>query len=341
MLLRTARILFVLLVLRLPALAQQRPYTAADYQRAEKFMGYNTNSLVLRSGVRPSWLNDERFWYRVTTADGGEFILVDPAKGTKEPAFDQANLASALSRATGSSYSAYNLPFQTFEMSDDDKAITFTAANRRWTCDRAGAQCEAATGNASATSDDASRVASISAIADANPGNHKLQWIVATSPAHAVSDDARINAIARVQDAESANAAAWALSLSAGGASDDLVDHLLQRMAASTRFDTHFGDAAAVMLDAMRGHPLPEELTSAVAKQSGVKITTDTFMKGMAYGIAFTTMPDVGTLMNACRANANAPRPRTCSRGASSRSTGSATIRSRQASPPQTGWLTR
>jgi dipeptidyl aminopeptidase/acylaminoacyl peptidase len=138
-----------MLLLCLPALAQQRTYTPADYQRAEKFMGYNTNSLVLRSGVRPSWLNDERFWYRVTTANGGEFILVDPAKGTKEPAFDQAKVASALSRASGSSYNAYNLPFQTFEMSDDGKAITFTAANRRWTCDREGAQCEATTGNTS------------------------------------------------------------------------------------------------------------------------------------------------------------------------------------------------
>ena len=149
MLSRTARILFGMLALCLPALAQQRTYTATDYQRAEKFMGYNTNPLVLRSGVRPSWLNDETFFYRVTTANGGEFILVDAAKGTKEPAFDQVKLASALSLASGSSYSGYNLPFQTFELSDDSKAITFSAMNRRWTCDRMGAECAEITGNTS------------------------------------------------------------------------------------------------------------------------------------------------------------------------------------------------
>ena len=134
---RIGRILFVLVVFSLPAVAQQRALTDADYQRAEKFMGYNTNPLVLRSGVRPTWLADERFWYRITTENGGEFMLVDPAKGTKEPAFDQAKVAAALSRAAGNSYKAYDLPFQTFEMSNDGKTMAFSAANRQWTCDRA------------------------------------------------------------------------------------------------------------------------------------------------------------------------------------------------------------
>jgi len=38
-----------------------RVLTAQDYARAEKFMGYNTNPLVFRSGVRPNWLPGERF----------------------------------------------------------------------------------------------------------------------------------------------------------------------------------------------------------------------------------------------------------------------------------------
>jgi dipeptidyl-peptidase-4 len=73
----------------LPTAAQQRAtdapraLTAADYQRAEKFMTYNTTPLVLRSGVRPTWLADGRFWYRVTTENGSEAFLVDPAKATR------------------------------------------------------------------------------------------------------------------------------------------------------------------------------------------------------------------------------------------------------------------
>ena len=71
-----------------PLLAQQPPraraITAADYARAEKFMTWNTTPLVYRSGVRPTWIEGDRFWYRVTTPTGNEAILVDAAKGTKE-----------------------------------------------------------------------------------------------------------------------------------------------------------------------------------------------------------------------------------------------------------------
>ncbi|HET7618313.1 MAG TPA: DPP IV N-terminal domain-containing protein [Vicinamibacterales bacterium] len=60
-----------------------RVLTDADYARAERFMGYNTNPLVLHAGVRPTWLPDGRFWYRTTTENGTEHILVDPMKGTR------------------------------------------------------------------------------------------------------------------------------------------------------------------------------------------------------------------------------------------------------------------
>jgi hypothetical protein len=127
-------------------MTQQRAFTAADYQRAEKFMGYNTNPLVLRSGIRPTWLPDETFWYRATTEKGSEFTIVNPATGTKDPAFDHSKVAAALSKATAKTYSAYDLPFQQFEMSPDSKGITITVDNARWTCDRLGAQCTAGAG---------------------------------------------------------------------------------------------------------------------------------------------------------------------------------------------------
>jgi hypothetical protein len=73
-----------------PCQAQPRAFTSADYARAEKFMNYNTTPLMFRASVQPNWLPDERMWYRVVTADGSEFILVDPARGTREPAFDLA-----------------------------------------------------------------------------------------------------------------------------------------------------------------------------------------------------------------------------------------------------------
>ena len=66
--------------------ADARVVTAADYARAERFMTYNTTPLVLRTGVRPAWLPGDpadRFWYRVTTENGAEAVLVDPAKASK------------------------------------------------------------------------------------------------------------------------------------------------------------------------------------------------------------------------------------------------------------------
>src|SRR5438094_5336125 len=101
----------LILVIAPPVMAQQtdppRTFTASDYARAEKWMPYNTNPLVFRAGVRPTWQGGERFWYRITTADGSEFLLVD-AKGTKAPAFDHVKLAAAISAAAGTTYDAHH-----------------------------------------------------------------------------------------------------------------------------------------------------------------------------------------------------------------------------------------
>src|SRR5256886_5929162 len=142
------RLLTVILVTAFSVLAQQssdasRTLTTADYARAEKWMGYNTNPLVFRSGVRPAWQGDDRFWYRVTTPEGSEFIMVETAKGTKTPAFDQVKLAAALSTAAGATFDAHRLPFTDFEMSSDRQTITVTIQRRRWKCDLTSYQCTA------------------------------------------------------------------------------------------------------------------------------------------------------------------------------------------------------
>jgi dienelactone hydrolase len=118
-----------------------RTLTAADYARAEKLLAYNTAPLVFRSGVRPSWLPGDRFWYRVTTPDGSEFVLVDPVKGTRAPAFNHANVAAALSAAAGTIYDARHLPFTQFDFSADERMISFTVRQRRWRCALQTNQC--------------------------------------------------------------------------------------------------------------------------------------------------------------------------------------------------------
>ncbi len=152
---RTLSVLFTLSVLSalpvLPVLSAQEPWrpdsvTAADYQHAEQFLASKTIPLVYNSGVRPSWLPADRFWYRVNTVAGARFVLVDPAKKTRTDAFDQARLAAALSKAANTTYSADSLPFATFEYTEDGRSITFAIRNKRWTCTSDGTACVPAAG---------------------------------------------------------------------------------------------------------------------------------------------------------------------------------------------------
>ena len=129
------------------SLAQQgsgsapRALTSADYQRAEKFMGYNTSPLVFHN-VRAHWLPDDRFWYRDNGPDGSEFVVYDAA-GTRQPAFDHAKVAAALSAAGGKTYDAKHLPFMSFDFSSDGQSIVFSAQAKHWTCDVQGSHCTA------------------------------------------------------------------------------------------------------------------------------------------------------------------------------------------------------
>src|SRR5262245_13813023 len=102
-----------------PALAQAQAtaaapptVTAADYARAEKMLAAAVNPLVVGGTVQAVWLPDDRFTYRSTTADGAEFLLVDPAKKTKVRAFDHERLATALASASNTTVDAKKLPFQ-------------------------------------------------------------------------------------------------------------------------------------------------------------------------------------------------------------------------------------
>jgi len=122
-----------------------RALTAADYARAEKFMGYNTNPMVYHD-VRPAWTSvtgGERLWYRDTDAAGTHFVIFDPVKLTKEPAFDHAKLAAALSVAAGRTYEANKLPFREIELSADGQSVSFRVGRRRFKCDRQGTRCTA------------------------------------------------------------------------------------------------------------------------------------------------------------------------------------------------------
>lgn len=86
---KMAKISFVLCfwIVTIQLFAQQsanpQVLTAADYARAEQMLSYNTSPLVDRMGVRPTWLADGKFWYRVLTPSGSEYVLINPANGSR------------------------------------------------------------------------------------------------------------------------------------------------------------------------------------------------------------------------------------------------------------------
>jgi dipeptidyl aminopeptidase/acylaminoacyl peptidase len=57
--------------------------TRDDYARAERFMTYNTTPLVLHAGVRPTWIGDDKFWYRTRTEKGLEAFVIDASSKTR------------------------------------------------------------------------------------------------------------------------------------------------------------------------------------------------------------------------------------------------------------------
>lgn len=113
----------------------QDALTVKDYENAESKMGYNTQKYVDRGNVFPNWIPGDKFWYRVLTPTGSEFVLVDAAKGTRAVAFDHEKLAASLSSATSKKYTSSMLPFQVINYSADGKSVMFRTDGKQWKYD--------------------------------------------------------------------------------------------------------------------------------------------------------------------------------------------------------------
>lgn len=120
--------------------------TVEDYQRAEalqeKFRGLTVNVIT----GQPSWIDDSNsFWYRKTVEGGHEFIYVDAVEEIQQPAFDHQRLAGALSEKSGESYTAVELPFDSFEYVDGRQSIRIAFDDTVYTCSLGNYSCESKT----------------------------------------------------------------------------------------------------------------------------------------------------------------------------------------------------
>ena len=72
-------------------------YTASDYEKATKFLGFNTSKLIDRNNVSPNWMDDGRLWYAVSTATGKEYVLINPVDGSRKTAAELKTLLPEMS----------------------------------------------------------------------------------------------------------------------------------------------------------------------------------------------------------------------------------------------------
>jgi hypothetical protein len=93
---------------------------------------------IYRDKIDPHWFaiaggETNRFWYRLQLPHGGkEFVLVDAAAGTRQPAFDEARMAKTLTELTGQIVEPKKPPFDSLEFAPDGKTLTLFGGSSNW-----------------------------------------------------------------------------------------------------------------------------------------------------------------------------------------------------------------
>jgi dipeptidyl-peptidase 4 len=86
---------------------------SANYPMAARWAPYRIDKLIHSTAVTPRWIEGtERFWYEWETSGGKSYYMVDPARGTKRPIFDNDRIAAELTRITRDPWDRQNLPIR-------------------------------------------------------------------------------------------------------------------------------------------------------------------------------------------------------------------------------------
>jgi dipeptidyl aminopeptidase/acylaminoacyl peptidase len=113
-----------------------------DYERAAGLQTKYEGAAIDIAGPA-TWIgNSNRFWYRKLSKGAYEFIVVDAQTLRKQPAFDHENIAAALSKATGNSYTAAKLPFNMIAFEETGTAFSSTVDGSRYRCTIADSICK-------------------------------------------------------------------------------------------------------------------------------------------------------------------------------------------------------
>jgi dipeptidyl-peptidase 4 len=113
-----------------------------DYARAQRFLAEDIKKLAFDGQVDAHWLTGtSQFWYLKDALDSKEFLIVDAASGSKNPAFDHQRLAAGLSSVAGRRYDAKALPFSYVQFGAGAKTLAFAVEQNTFKCDLSSYQC--------------------------------------------------------------------------------------------------------------------------------------------------------------------------------------------------------
>ena len=119
-------LVFLILIVPFQLYGQDVEKPRANYKLAMKFTTDNVNDLIHDTRINATWLEDlDQFWYRFKNDDGTAFYLVDPARRTKEPVFDNAVLAAELSQFLHKPYDPKQNPVTTIKFVKNNSAVEF------------------------------------------------------------------------------------------------------------------------------------------------------------------------------------------------------------------------
>ncbi len=105
---------------------QHEPVTKANYALAARFSPKKLEKMLFSTSVDPRWLKKgDRFWYSYKTSQGTQWYIVDAAKAEKKKMFDNAKLASELTKVVKDPFDAQNLGLDSLKFVKDENWIQF------------------------------------------------------------------------------------------------------------------------------------------------------------------------------------------------------------------------
>ena len=119
------------LVALVPFVLAQEAEQSRQVERETMYQRYMDFASYIDGGtIQPHWMADgSGFWYADEAPDGRIIFKVDPRNNSRVPFFDTDRLRTVLAQAVGHQPEGRGVPFDSFDLIDNETAVTFAVEN--------------------------------------------------------------------------------------------------------------------------------------------------------------------------------------------------------------------